>query len=52
MIWRRQACQRELKSIDDVTAWLEASNEKSTRNGNLLRTVIRDAVRALGRVPQ
>jgi hypothetical protein len=36
-----------LKSVEDVTAYLEASIEEPTQDVKLLRTVIGDAVRAL-----
>jgi DNA-binding phage protein len=36
-----------LKSLEDVTAYLEASIEEPTQDAKLLRTVIGDAVRAL-----
>lgn len=36
-----------LKSLDDVTAYLEASIEEPTQDAKLLRMVIGDAVRAL-----
>jgi hypothetical protein len=36
-----------LKSVGDVTAYLEASIEEPTQDVKLLRTVISDAVRAL-----
>jgi DNA-binding phage protein len=36
-----------LKNVDDVIAYLEAAVEEPTRDTQLLRTVIHDAVRAL-----
>jgi hypothetical protein len=39
-----------LKSVNDVTAYLEASIEEPTSDTNLLRTVIHDAVQALRRL--
>jgi DNA-binding phage protein len=36
-----------LKSIPDVTAYLEAAIEEPTQDARLLRTIIADAVRAL-----
>jgi DNA-binding phage protein len=36
-----------LRSIPDVTAYLEAAIEEPTQDARLLRTIIADAVRAL-----
>jgi|HubBroStandDraft_6_1064221.scaffolds.fasta_scaffold602533_1 DNA-binding phage protein len=36
-----------LRSITDVTAYLEAAIEEPTQDAKLLRTIIGDAVRAL-----
>jgi DNA-binding phage protein len=39
-----------LKSVDDVTAYLEAAIDEPTSDAKLLRTVIRDAVQVLRRL--
>jgi DNA-binding phage protein len=36
-----------LRSVADVTAYLEAAIEEPTQDAKLLRTIISDAVRAL-----